>query len=113
MDFISGLPKSHGYDTISVVVDRLSKYSHFILLSSKKKNSHFIMLKHPYTLRHIAAIFVNEVVRLHGIPKSILSDRDPMFMNKFWQELLRLQGTILHMTSSYHSQSNDQTEVVN
>ena len=101
MDFISGLPKSHGYDTISVVVDRLSKYSHFILL------------KHPYTLRHIAAIFVNEVVRLHGIPKSILSDRDPMFMNKFWQELLRLQGTILHMTSSYHSQSNDQTEVVN
>ena len=62
MDFIVDLLKSCGDDTILVVVDRLSKYSHFILL------------KHPYTSRHIAEIFVNEVVRLHGIPKSILSD---------------------------------------
>ena len=60
MDFISGLPKSRGYETILVVVDRLSKYGHFILL------------KHPYTLRHIAEIFVNEVVRLYGIPKPFL-----------------------------------------
>ena len=101
MDFISGLPNSHRYDTILVVVDRLSKYSDFILL------------KHPYTSRHIAEIFINEVVRLHGIPKSILSDQDPIFMRKFWQELFYLQGITLHMTSSYHPQSDGQTEVVN
>ena len=62
MDFISDLPRSKGYDSILVVVDRLSKYSHFLLL------------KHPYTVRHIAEIFVKEVVHLHGVPKSILSD---------------------------------------
>ena len=71
MDFISGLPKSRGHDTILVVVDRLSKYSHFILL------------QHPYTAQHIAEVFVKEIVRLHGIPKSILSDCDPLFMSNF------------------------------
>ena len=54
MDFIFGLPRSRGYDTILVVIDRLSKYNHFILL------------KHPYTAQHIVQIFVKEIVRLHG-----------------------------------------------
>ena len=58
MDFISGLPKSRGYGTILVVVDRLSKYNNFILL------------RHPFTARSIAEIFVKEIERLHGIPKS-------------------------------------------
>ncbi|MCI55144.1 RNA-directed DNA polymerase (Reverse transcriptase), partial [Trifolium medium] len=67
MDFITGLPKSKGYEAILVVVDRLSKYVHFI------------PLKHPYTARMVAEVFVKEIVRLHGIPLSIISDRDPIF----------------------------------
>ncbi|WCJ33627.1 Transposon Tf2-6 polyprotein [Euphorbia peplus] len=101
MDFILGLPKSNGYDAILVVVDRLSKYSHFV------------SLKHPYSAKSIAAIFVREVVRHHGIPKSILSDRDPIFVSQFWQELFKLQGTQLRMSSSYHPETDGQTEVIN
>lgn len=82
-------------------MDRLSKYGHFILL------------KHPYTTRSIAAIFAKEIVRLHGIPKSMLSDRDPLFIRIFWQELFSLQGTVLKMSSSYHPETDGQTEVVN
>ena len=61
----------------------------------------------------VADIFVKEVAQLHGIPKSTLSDRDPLFMSHFWQEFFRLQGTRLHMSSSYHPESNRQTEVIN
>jgi hypothetical protein len=101
MDFITGLPKSKGYEAILVVVDRLSKYCHFI------------PLKHPYTAKLIAEVFVKEVVRLHGIPLSIVSDRDPIFMSNFWRELFKLQGTHLKMSSAYHPESDGQTEVVN
>lgn len=61
--------------------------------------------------RSITEIFVKEVVRLHGIPKSILSDRNPLFMIKFWQELFK-QGAKRHMSSSYHCESDGQTKVV-
>lgn len=101
MDFILGLPKSKGYDALLVVVDRLSKYNHFILI------------KHPYTAKSIADVFVREIVRHHGIPKSIVSDRDPLFLSHFWQELIRLQGTKLHISSAYHPKSDGQTEVIN
>ena len=84
-----------------VVVDRLSKYEHFI------------PLKHPYTARKVAEIFAKEIVRLHGIPNSIVSDRDPLFMSLFWQELFLIQGTVLKMSSSYHPETDGQTEVVN
>lgn len=90
LDFITGLPKSKGYEVVLVVVDRLSKYSHFILL------------KHPYTTKSIAEVFMKEVVRLHGIPSSLVSDRDPIFVSHFWLELFKLQGTKLKMSSAYH-----------
>ncbi|KAD5508058.1 hypothetical protein E3N88_15761 [Mikania micrantha] len=77
IDFIVGLPRSNRYDTIFVVVDRLSKYSHFLPLS------------HPFTAKAVAGLFCKEIVRLHGYPRSIVSDRDTVFLSNFWQELFR------------------------
>ena len=90
MDFIEGLPKSSGKNVIMVVVDRLTKYGHFIALS------------HPFTLSIVASAYMDYVFKLHGNPTSIVSDRGPTFLSNFWQDLFRLQGVTLHLSSVYH-----------
>ena len=90
MDFITGLPKVQGRDCLYVVVDQLTKFAHFFAISS------------DYSTSQVAELFFREVFRPHGLPKTIVSDRDSKFANAFWQELFRLVGTELATSTSYH-----------
>jgi len=99
MDFIEGLPISQGNNVIMVVIDRLSKYAHFIPLA------------HPYTTRSIAKLFLDNI--FNGLPTSIFSNRDRVFTSNFWRELFRISGTDLLMSSTYHPQTDGQSEVMN
>ena len=101
MDFIEGLPKSDGYSSILVVVDRFMKYAHFI------------PLKHPFTAAHIAKVVLDNVVKLHGLPLSIVTDRDKIFISGFWKELFKLYNINLQLSTTYHPQTDGQTERVN
>ncbi|KAK8362768.1 hypothetical protein V6Z11_A03G124700 [Gossypium hirsutum] len=101
IDFITGLPKSNSKEAIMVVVDRLTKYDHF-----------FALLRH-FDCKSIAKIMVQGMVKLHGIPRSIVNDRDPIFVSELWTELAQLQGTDLCMSSAYHLQTDGQTEALN
>jgi hypothetical protein len=73
-------------------MDRLTKYAHFFPLA------------HPYTTIIVAKVFMDNIVKLHGIPQSIISDQDKVFTSNFWKELFRLQGTQLRMSTAYHPQ---------
>lgn len=100
-DFVEGLPSSQGYQVILVVIDKFTKFAHFL------------PLKHPYTALQVAQVFFNQVYRLHGMPTRIISDRDPVFTCLFWQELFRLSDTILNMSSARHPETDGQTERLN
>jgi hypothetical protein len=101
MDFITGLPKSGNKSVIMVVVDRLSKYAHLCAL------------QHPFTTSTMAQIFMDQVFKLHGMPHSIVYNHDLTFTSNFWQELFKIQGTELHLSTAYHPQTDGQMEVVN
>ncbi|KAK1664958.1 hypothetical protein QYE76_053117 [Lolium multiflorum] len=101
MDFIEGLPKVGGKSVILTVVDRFSKYAHFIALG------------HPYTAASVARAFFDGIVRLHGFPSSIVSDRDPVFTGHVWRDLFGLAGVKLRMSTAFHPQTDGQSEVVN
>jgi hypothetical protein len=101
LDFIEGLPMSGGYICILVVIDKYTKYGHFIPLS------------HPYAALTVAQKFVDTIYRLHGLPNIIISDRDPIFTSLAWQELFRLTDTKMNMSSANHPQTDGQTEKLN
>jgi hypothetical protein len=96
-----GSPKLGNKSFIMVVLDRLSKYSHFCAL------------QHSFNSSTATQFFMDNILKLYGMPHSIVYDCDPTFTITFWQELFRLQGTQLHLNTSYHPQTNGQTEVVN
>ena len=99
MDFVSGLPKTvRGCDSIWVIVDRLTK------------SAHFLPVRVTYTLDKLAEIYVREIVRLHGVPKSIVSDRDSRFTSKFWKSLQNALGTRLKFSTAFHPQTDGQSE---
>ena len=99
MDFVVRLPRSsHGHDMIWVIVDRLTKSTHFLAACARD------------SLEKFARLYLNEVVRLHGVPISIVSDRDPRFTSRFWPKLQEAFGTTLRFNTAYHPQTDGQSE---
>jgi len=102
MDFIMGLPRSEkGNDGILTVVDRATKMVHVVPVMQ------------TITAAETARLYWDKIGRLHGVPCSIVSDRDPRFVSKFWQELWRVWGSTLHMSSAHHPQTDGQSEAMN
>ena len=101
MDFITCLPKSEGFGSIIVVIDRFSKYATFIPALT------------DCTVDETAWLFLKHVVKHWRIPSNIVSDRDPRFIGKFWTELFKLLGSDLNFSTSFHPQSDGQTERAN
>lgn len=101
LDFVTGLPLSGGFDCVLVVVDAFTK------------DAHFRRLKHPFTSYLVAVLFHNSVYKLHGMPIHLVSDRDRVFTSQLWRALFKLADVQLCMSTSYHLQSDDQTERVN
>ena len=99
MDFVTKLPRtSRGNDMIWVIIDRLTKSAHFLATKEKEK------------LEELAKLNVNEVVTRHGVPLSIISDRDSRFASRFWNKLQEELGTRVHLSTAYHPQTDGQSE---
>jgi hypothetical protein len=102
MDFIVGLPHTLArYDSIWVIVDRLTKVAHFILV------------KTPYNGATLAEVYMSRIVCLHGVSKKIVSDQGTQFTSHFWQQLQEAMGTHLKFSSAYHPQTDCHTERTN
>ena len=99
MDFVTGLPRTRRKnDAVWVIVDRMTK------------TAHFIPIRIDFSLTQLSRLYVDNVVRLHGIPSSIVSDRDPRFTSKFWRALQRALGTELNLSTAHHPQTDSQSE---
>ena len=96
---MTGLPKSpQGHDAIWVIVDRLTKFAHFLPIRTH------------YSMDKLAQIYLQEIIRIHGVPETIVSDRDPRFQSRFWFNLSKALGTKLHLSTATHPQTDGQLE---
>ena len=99
MDFVEGLPKTTSEnDTIWVIVDRLTK------------SAHFIAIKATFSVEKLAEIYVSQIVRLHGVPKSIISDHDGRFASRFWTSVHNAMRSKLKFSTAFHPQTDGQSE---
>ena len=99
IDFVVGLPRTRAsFDAIWVIVDRLTKSAHFLPVRTK------------FSLDRLAELYVNEIVRLHGVLVTIVSDRDPGFTSQFWPKLQNALGTTLYFSTAFHPQIDGQSE---
>jgi len=100
MDFISGLPRApgRGNDAVWVIVDRLTKSAHFLPMKLTEK------------VETLEELYLEEIVKLHGVPANIVSDRDPRFTAEFWRAFQQALGTDLHMSTAFHPETDGQTE---
>ena len=99
MDFVVGLPRtSRGMDSVWVIVDKLTK------------SAHFLPVKTTFTAYRLTTIYVDEIVRLHGVPVSIVSDRDPKFVSRLWKSLQEAMGTELRFSTAFHPKTAGQSE---
>jgi hypothetical protein len=101
LHFIEGLPTSYHFRCILVVVDKFSRYAYFV------------PLKHPFTAIEVSMAYMDNIFKLHGFPEAMIFDRDRVFTSQVWQQLSKLTNTELKMSTSYHPQTDGQTERVN
>ena len=100
MDFMTHFPWTpHRHDTVWVIVDRLTKLTHFLALQM------------TFTLEEFYRLYIREIVRLHGVPVSIVSDRDPIFTAHFWKSFQKTMGTQLTISTAFHPQTDGQSEM--
>ena len=91
MDFVTHLPRTQmKHDAVWVIVDRLTK------------SAHFIVVRMTFALERFYRLYIREIVRIHGVPVSIVSDRDPRFTEHFWKSFLKAMGTRLTMSTAFH-----------
>ena len=100
MDFVTHFPwTSRKHDAVWVIVDRLTKLAHFLAL------------RMTFTLEELCRLYIREIVRLHGVPVSIVSDQDPQFTAQIWKSFQKAMGTQLSMSTAFHPQTDGQSEL--